>query len=483
MHSRLARGRFHTLLVAALVGSLSLAVVPGSSGASPAPPGSDRVAAASTSTGTWQVTRTGAGTYQVTWRSPRRLPVTSDRATIVLDGVPIGVPLLRADGRTVVTTVRAAERPDPADLDVVLSGDRLDHAGLDETGETAPATRPRRSPQLADDPAEPGEYAVVSDDYELTPVKLPRMREPIEMVGHVVEPDPAADTGPRPLVVFLHGRHSYCYNPTDDDADGWDWPCQAPLAEIPSHLGYDYIQQVLASQGFTTVSIRVNGINAQDYRLSDGGADARAQIVQEHLKHWTEELAVAHDVDLSRVVLVGHSRGGEGVNRASIQIPLDAPYRVVGQVLLAPTDFGTQTAPYVPTTTVLPYCDGDVSDLQGQRFTDSARDLADDDTSLKSSVMVLGANHNFFNTEWTPGIAQAPVVGRLVRPSRRVRLELADPAERRRAAAGRRRVRRRRGAAVRGRRPGVPAALRRLGRPPALDRRGRRAVARHRRRP
>ena len=406
MHPRLARGRFHALLVAALVGSLSLAAVPSSSGASQAPSGPERAAAQST-TGTWQVTRTGAGTYQVSWRSPRRLPVTSDRATIVLDGVPIGVPLLRADGRTVVTTVRTAERPHPADLDVLLSGDRLDHAGLDETGETAPPTTPRRSPQLADDPAEPGEYDVVTSDYELDPVKLRRMREPIEMVGHVVEPDPAAVTGPRPLVVFLHGRHSYCYDPTEENSDGWEWPCQAPYEEIPSHLGYDYIQQVLASQGFATVSIRVNGINAQDYRLSDGGADARAEIVQRHLAHW-ETLAAAHQVDLSRVVLVGHSRGGEGVNRASIQIPLDAAYRVVGQVLLAPTDFGTQTAPYVPTVTVLPYCDGDVFDLQGQRFTDSARDLAANDTSLKSSVMVLGANHNFFNTEWTPGIAQAP---------------------------------------------------------------------------
>ena len=112
MHPRLARGRFHALLVAALVGSLSLAAVPSSSGASPAPSGPERAAAQST-TGTWQVTRTGAGTYQVSWRSPRRLPVTSDRATIVLDGVPIGVPLLRADGRTVVTTVRTAERPRP----------------------------------------------------------------------------------------------------------------------------------------------------------------------------------------------------------------------------------------------------------------------------------------------------------------------------------------------------------------------------------
>jgi dienelactone hydrolase len=226
------------------------------------------------------------------------------------------------------------------------------------------------------------------------------------MVGHVVEPAADAVTGPRPLVLFLHGRHGVCFDPNDSGADG-DWPCQAPLQEIPSQLGYDYIQQVLASQGFTTVSVRVNGINAQDYRFADGGADARAAIVERHLDHWAD-IAAAHQVDLGRVVLVGHSRGGEGVDRASIEIPLSAPYRIVGQVLIAPTDFGTQTAAYVPTVTLLPFCDGDVSDLQGQRFTDTARDLTDDDTSLKSSVLVMGANHNFFNTEWTPGFAQAP---------------------------------------------------------------------------
>ncbi len=96
------------------------------------------------------------------------------------------------------------------------------------------------------------------------------------------------------------------------------------------------------------------------------------------------------------------------MSRASLRIPTSAPYTIAGQVLIAPTDFGTQTAPYVPTVTMLPYCDGDVIDLQGQRFTDTARDLTTDDTSLKSSVMVMGANHNFFNTEWTPGVAAAP---------------------------------------------------------------------------
>ena len=107
-------------------------------------------------------------------------------------------------------------------------------------------------------------------------------------------------------------------------------------------------------------------------------------------------------------MLVGHSRGGEGVARAALQIPLSAPYRIVGEVLLAPTDFSYQTSPYVPSVTVLPYCDGDVSDLEGQRFTDVARDVLPDDTALRSSVLVFGANHNFFNTEWTPGLSAAP---------------------------------------------------------------------------
>ncbi|MGA8256543.1 MAG: hypothetical protein WB767_08210, partial [Nocardioides sp.] len=300
-----------------------------------------------------------------------------------------------------------------------LSGDRLDEPGLDGAEASAGAAEPTavRATELLDaaDPGERGPYDVLTSDYELKPVKLPGMRQPIEMVGHVVEPgnniQTFAPVPPRPLVLFLHGRHGVCYDPTapegEPGADDGTWPCKAPAREIPSHLGYVYAQELLASQGFTTVSIRVNGINAQDYRLPDGGAGARARIVQEHLEHWVD-LAAEHRVDLNQVVLVGHSRGGEGVDRAAIDIPLTAPYRIAGQVLLAPTDFASHSAPYVPTVTVLPYCDGDVSDLQGQRFTDTGRDVAADDTSLKSSVLVMGANHNFFNTEWTPRIAAAP---------------------------------------------------------------------------
>ena len=75
---------------------------------------------------------------------------------------------------------------------------------------------------------------------------------------------------------------------------------------------------------------------------------------------------------------------------------------------------------------MLPFCDGDVCDLQGQRFTDTARDLTTGDTSLKSSVLVMGANHNFFNTEWTPGHRRRAGVGRLGR-RRRARVRRANP--------------------------------------------------------
>lgn len=356
----------------------------------------------------WQVVDLGNGRFEVSWTSTADLPLGSDRPTITGDGLSFGPPTVDDDGRTVSAVVTAAAAPDPRVLDVLLSGDRLDEAGFDPSGGAAADALPERptTTLAADDPGAPGPYSTATSDYELPALSLAGMPEPVEMVGHVVEPVPEAATGPRPLVLFLHGRHSVCYLPGGGEPSE-EWPCQAPAEEIPSHLGYDYVQRLLASQGFATVSVRVNGINAQDYALEDGGADARATIVQAHLDHWAG-LAAEHQLDLDQVVLVGHSRGGEGVDRAAIQVPLSAPYRIAGQVLLAPTNFASHAAAYVPTVTVLPYCDGDVYDLQGQRFTDVARDLAADDTSLQSSVLALGANHNFFNTEWTPSTAVAP---------------------------------------------------------------------------
>ena len=115
-------------------------------------------------------------------------------------------------------------------------------------------------------------------------------------------------------------------------------------------------------------------------------------------------------------MLVGHSRGGEGVARAVIDRRPTDDYRVLGEVLVAPTAFSRVPTAYMPSVTLLPYCDGDVVDLRGQRYTDLARDLAAGDTAFRTSVVLRGANHNFFNTEWTPRISEAPSVDDWARP-------------------------------------------------------------------
>ncbi|MGA8258257.1 MAG: hypothetical protein WB767_16940, partial [Nocardioides sp.] len=79
----------------------------------------------------WQVVTQGPGSFAVSWTSPRELPVTSDRPTIAGGGLTFGPSTIAADQRTVTAVVTAPVAPDMADLDVLLSGDRLDEPGLD----------------------------------------------------------------------------------------------------------------------------------------------------------------------------------------------------------------------------------------------------------------------------------------------------------------------------------------------------------------
>jgi hypothetical protein len=49
----------------------------------------------------------------------------------------------------------------------------------------------------------------------------------------------------------------------------------------------------------------------------------------------------------------------------------------------------------------------EISDLPGQSYIDRSRDIAYSE-ALRTAVIAVGCNHNFFNTEWTPGLAKAP---------------------------------------------------------------------------
>lgn len=389
-----------------------------------------RLPAGAALVGRWRIA--GGAEPAVVWRAPRPLPVTDARPELRVGDAVVAVPTLAADSRSLSVPAAELAGVRTGRLQVWLGADRLDRAGA-----VAPSLRSGAGGPSSDgiagggvdvldvDPGEPGPYEPEQPFYyRAAGLPWDEYPAPLEVLGQVVLPEGVDDA---PLVLFLHGRHQPCYRPRGDGDGGGDvarggdagWPCPGASRPVPSHLGYTYVQRLLASQGYATVSIAANAINAQDFLSPDGGAAARSALVRHHLGLIADRAADPGApawfgrVDVANTVLVGHSRGGEGVARATVDTPSDAWWDITGQVLIAPTNFGSLGTPYTPSVTLLPYCDGDVIDLQGQQFTDVPRDLtADDsaprDTALRSSVLMRGANHNFFNTEWTPGISVAP---------------------------------------------------------------------------
>ncbi|WP_128436516.1 hypothetical protein [Streptomyces cyaneus] len=372
----------------------------------------------------WSITGEGSA-RKLMWRSDERVPMGDARVEFYAGDRLLGRPAPAKDGRTFRLGLDGVPLASVENLQVRAAGRRLDAPEVSTgRGERQAVTTPQRLPANPVDPGKPGAYRTVTGEYDLAPVRLPGFAQPVEMRAVVVAPKGA--DGRRPLALFLHGRHFTCYTPQGEITG--DWPCAAGSKPVPSHRGYLRDQRLLASQGYVTVSISANGINGQDWRAEDGGAQARSSLVRQHLARWagwsahpsTAPAAVrqAPRADLSRVLLVGHSRGGEGVNRAAMDSLYPPPadqdgyhgpvsWRIRGTVLIGPTIFGQNPVADVPSMTILPGCDGDVSDLQGEVYIDGTRQVSRG-AALHSAVYMVGANHNYFNSEWTPGQAEAP---------------------------------------------------------------------------
>lgn len=265
------------------------------------------------------------------------------------------------------------------------------------------------------DPGLPGTFAVTRAEYTFgdTAFTPPGFPGPVEVTASVHFPSDLSG-GPFPLLVFLHGRHGTCFK---GHTAFLEWPCAQGRSPIPSYQGYDYISQTLASHGYIIVSISANGINARDNSVFDLGMLARAQLIQHHLDIWNDfnssggapfGTLFVGKVDLQNVGTMGHSRGGEGVVRHfGYNQSLGSPYDIDAVFPLAPVDFSRPVINNVEQAVLLPYCDGDVSDLQGVHFYDDARYNVPGDLSRKHTILVMGANHNFYNTIWTPGLFPA----------------------------------------------------------------------------
>lgn len=392
----------------------------------------------------WTVTDLG-GMYQVTLDLDRPLEVRSDAPTIVVDGEALGLATESATGRTLTALTDDAS---------VLTATSVRAGWFSDAGGAAsvkpkdvdPAPEPgdiEYAPEGTPDPSVPGEYSYSKALYSfgnqaIELAGIGGIRGEVE--GKVYLPD---TEGAAPVVLFLHGRHTSCNGSGSNPAR---WPCLPTQTNIPSYAGYDGAAEALASHGYAVISIGANAINSNDNQLAlDYGAQARGRLILDTLEIFEDanagvsttlydaqtdrEVTLADALsgneglpaaglddeiteltpqdlvgrlDFSRIGLMGHSRGGEGVtSAATLNAALDDPFDIVSILPLAPVDFGRMTTPDIPTMLLLPYCDGDVSSQQGQHMNDDSRYAFDDDV-LRTDVWVMGANHNFFNTVWTP---------------------------------------------------------------------------------
>jgi dienelactone hydrolase len=210
---------------------------------------------------------------------------------------------------------------------------------------------------------------------------------------------PAGDGGPRPLVLITHGNH--------------------PMTR-PSDLGYAYLGEHLASQGYIAVSVDQNFLNGLMF-VEPGFAELplRAWLLLQHVRQWqawheTAGNPFTGQVDLSRVALIGHSRGGEAAAWAAemnwYSIPglsdaADFGFGVRGVVAIAPSDRYTGPDDRKPILNRANYLllaaghDADSYLLFGQQQYSRLRSDRNPD-GFKALAYLYQGNHGQFNSVW-----------------------------------------------------------------------------------
>lgn len=245
-------------------------------------------------------------------------------------------------------------------------------------------------------------HAVARAGYTVAGAAVPGVPFAADLVGVVRHPVDL-DAGPYPLVLFLHGNHGNCRPATGDDdcqERTGDACTRAGFTTVPNADGYVYLEETLAAQGYVAVSISANALNCRDDFIAE-----RTALILEHLRRWAGgtlplDAAVLDAADTMRTALVGHSRGGEAVSQAPSRLAVApiAGVALAGVLSIGATDYDDNTPSGVPYLALLPGCDADVADLQAAEMVDRAAAALDGE--VKAHVLLVGANHNYFNTEW-----------------------------------------------------------------------------------
>ncbi|MBN3521247.1 hypothetical protein JYB62_14655 [Algoriphagus lutimaris] len=222
--------------------------------------------------------------------------------------------------------------------------------------------------------------------------------------------------GPFPLVLVVHGNHSM---------------------QDYSDPGYDYLGELLASRGMILASVDENFVNGSWSDIFGGLSkenDARGWLLLEHLKVWDQwntssDHPFAGKIDMDRIALMGHSRGGEAVAHAAMlneldyypddaTIPLGYHFNIQSIVSIAPVD-----GQYQPGETRTKFKDVDYFVFHGSQDADVTSFMGsmqfervyfeDSSYHFKTGLYIQGANHGQFNTSWGDNDSGNPFKGLL----------------------------------------------------------------------
>ncbi|MBM7519212.1 hypothetical protein [Nocardioides nitrophenolicus] len=236
-----------------------------------------------------------------------------------------------------------------------------------------------------------------------------RAAEQLEIRGALYYPEDR--TEPSPVIVLVHGNHGSC------DA-GQDTTTASCAQFKRNEAGYAYLGENLATWGYTTFSVSQDQLMMRQDNPKGKGMHQRRKLIAATLDalsaanqpgglpvdaHTTIGTTLVGRLDMTRIGLMGHSRGGDAVTSFIDynRIRTDGPrYPLRGVISLAPVDY-ERKAPYgTPYLSILPWCDGDVSNLQGARFFERSQYVNADDPFPRIQSSQLGAIHNWYNTVW-----------------------------------------------------------------------------------
>ncbi len=215
--------------------------------------------------------------------------------------------------------------------------------------------------------------------------------------------------GPFPLALIVHGNHN--------------------MAAF-SDPGYEYLGELLASRGIILASIDENFLNSGLFHDPPKQQAVRGWMLLEHLKLWkewnqTDGNPFHGKVDMSRIALMGHSRGGEAAATAAAfnhmkyapedaNIKFDYGFSIKAVVAIAPADGQYKPAGQprwiedVSYLTLQGAHDMDVSSFDGSRQWDHVR-YTQPGPWFKAEIYAYRANHGQFNTVWGNDDAGKPL--------------------------------------------------------------------------